>query len=114
MDFNIPRIHLLFLLLALFTFLFILQIWAMIRIKRMLKAVLGIYTQVSRLARTVRTGQVPANAPKRICQNCKYRDTYLEKNGDQLFQYRCRLNGQVIRLIDFCHCFESDPLRTET
>jgi hypothetical protein len=114
MDSFFPRIHLLFLLLGLFTFLFFLQIWAMMRIKKMLKTVLKIYAQVTRIADGGQGAEAAGPAPKRICQNCKFRDTYLTNREEQLFLYRCRLNGQEIKLDDFCHRFEVDPIRAAT
>ncbi len=114
MDSFLPRIHLLFLLLGLFTFLFFLQVWAMMRIKKMLQTVLKIYAQVVRMAGDANGVQSAVAPPRRICHNCKFRDTYLKNKDGRLFLYRCRLNGQEIQLDDFCHRFELDPIRAES
>lgn len=98
-----------YLLLFFFTILFVLQIWALIRIKKMIRHILEIYQKLeqSRAA-------VPAAArgkrrePPRICQNCRYRETFLTPAGNATFVYRCALHQQKIRLSDFCSKFEMD------
>lgn len=43
-----------------------------------------------------------------------FRETFINMRAAKLFHYRCRLNNQPIKLDDFCHLFEFDPLSTET
>jgi hypothetical protein len=112
-----------YILLFLFTVLFVLQVWALIKIKQMLGRVLEIYAKMQQAANRQR--KVPDNGShlqpspsiavnyRRICQYCRYRETFLEASGKNNFIYRCGLNKQEIKLDDRCPQFEFDPQRAE-
>ncbi|MDZ7362160.1 MAG: hypothetical protein ONB46_15760 [candidate division KSB1 bacterium] len=107
-----------YILLALFALLFVLQIWAMLKIKLMLQQVLEIYRRMQEMA----SQGNPATAqpsPKinvsyrRICEFCRHRETFFDPSGENVFLYRCGLNKQKISLNDSCAQFEFDPQRAQ-
>jgi hypothetical protein len=110
-------------LLFLFALLFVLQIWAMLKIKLMLRSVLEIYRRMQQMANNAKTylaagGQAQPYTPqsvdyKRICQFCRHRETFLDASGKNIFLYQCGLSKQKIKLDDFCPQFEFDPQRAE-
>jgi hypothetical protein len=110
-------------LLFLFTVLFVLQIWALLKIKRMLHRVLDIYRRMQEIAYSRQThlldnGLVQPSSSasvnyKRICQYCRHRETFLDPSGKNVFFYQCGWSKQKIKLNDFCSQFEFDPQRAE-
>jgi hypothetical protein len=112
-----------YILLALFTLLFVLQIWAMLKIKLMLRSVLEIYRRMQQIIKPQQinsgTGSPaqPSSASgvnyRRICMYCRHRETFIDTSGKNVFLFRCGLSQQQIKLDDFCHYFEFDPQRAE-
>ena len=112
-----------YILLFLFTLLFVLQVWALIKIKQMLRRVLEVFAKTQQAANRQRTASgssshlqpSPSNAVnyRRICQYCRYRETFLEASAKNNFVYRCGLSKQKIKLDDYCPQFEFDPQRAE-
>jgi hypothetical protein len=107
-----------YILLALFALLFVLQIWAMLKIKLMLQRVLEIYRRMQEMA----SQHKPAAAHpshkinvsyRRICEFCRHRETFLNSAGKNVFFYRCRLSQRKISLNDSCVQFEFDPQRAQ-
>jgi hypothetical protein len=112
-----------YVLLFLFAVLFILQIWALLKIKRMFQSMLQIYGQMQQIAAGRKTGPA-GNGPaqpsaassvnyRRICQYCRFRETFLDASGVNVFFYQCGLSKHKIKLDDSCQKFEFDPQRAE-
>lgn len=110
-----------YILLSLFVLLFLLQVWAMIKIKLMLQRVLDIYKRMQQIAAMSKSGLVAEGklqpSPltgvkyKRICECCRHRETFLDPSGKGVFVYRCGLSKHRIKLDDSCPQFEFDPQR---
>ncbi|MCI0696984.1 hypothetical protein L0337_33885 [candidate division KSB1 bacterium] len=110
-----------YVLLSLFALLFLLQIWAMIKIKLMLQRVLDIYKRMQQIAAMSKSGLIaegelqPSRQAgvnyKRICEWCRHRETFLDPSGKGVFVYRCGLSKHRIKLNDSCPQFEFDPQR---
>lgn len=110
-------------LLALFALLFLLQIWAMIKIKLMLQRVLDIYGRMQQIATISAAGAIvakelqPSRQPgvnyKRVCECCRYRETFLAPADKSVFVYQCGLSKQKVKLHDSCPQFEFDPQRAQ-
>jgi hypothetical protein len=106
-----------YILLALFGLLFILQIWAMFKIKLMLKRVLEIYKRMQQMA-SLGLGEAQPSSKtsvkyKRICEYCRHRETFFDAAGKNVFIYRCGLSKQRIKLDDSCAQFDFDPQRAQ-
>jgi hypothetical protein len=107
-----------YILLALFALLFVLQIWAMLKIKLMLQRVLEIYRQMQQMASRRKPGAAQPShkinvSYKRVCEYCRHRETFFDPAGENVFLYRCGLNKQKILLNDSCAQFEFDPQRAQ-
>lgn len=107
-----------YILLALFGLLFVLQIWAMLKIKQMLQRVLDIYRRMQQMAALQKFGEAQPSPKinvnyKRICEYCRHRETFLAASGKNVFLYQCRLSKQKIKLDDSCAQFEFDPQRAQ-
>lgn len=110
-----------YILLSLFALLFLLQVWAMIKIKLMLRRVLDIYKRMQQIAAMSKSGLIvegdlqPSRQAgvnyKRICECCRHRETFLDPSGKGVFVYRCGLSKHRIKLDDSCPQFEFDPQR---
>ena len=92
-----------------FAFLFILQIWAIFRVRKMLLRVSEIYNwvQAGRLGssnKNILTNQVP-----RKCKNCLFRSTYLTQDTDIQFIYYCKRHDIETTLEESCSFFQIDP-----
>lgn len=107
-----------YVLLGLFTLLFILQVWAIIRIRQMIQRVLDIYDRIQSLRGTPKAlpeGLVAAfGKAKRSCQLCRHRQTFLDPSRKQVFLYRCGLTQERITLDYSCEKFEYDPQNADT
>jgi hypothetical protein len=114
-NFSVPLHY--YILLALFAVLFILQIWAMLKIRFMLNRVLEIYKRMQQMAASGLGEAQPSlkiNVNyKRICEYCRHRETFLEASGKNVFVYQCGLSKQRIKLNDSCAQFEFDPQRAQ-
>jgi hypothetical protein len=112
-----------YILLTLFALLFVLQVWAMIKIKLMLRRVLEIYRRLQQIAaispidliaeEELQPSRQAGVKYKRICECCRYRETFLDRAGKSVFVYRCGLSKQKIKLNDSCARFEFDPQRAQ-
>ncbi len=112
-----------YVLLSLFALLFLLQIWAILKIKLMLRRVLEIYQRMQQMAAitpsglTTREKLQPSRRADvnygRICEYCRHRETFLDASGKNVFVYQCRLSKQKIKLNDSCTQFELDPHRAQ-
>jgi len=107
-----------YILLALFGLLFVLQIWAMLKIKLMLQRVLDIYRRMQQIAALQKLGDAQPSPKinvnyKRICEYCRHRETFLDASGKNVFVYQCGLSKQRIKLEDSCAHFEFDPQRAQ-
>lgn len=107
-----------YILLALFMLLFVLQIWAMLKIKLMLHRVVEIYKRMQQMIALQKPGEGQLSQKhnvnyKRVCEYCRYRETFLEASGKQVFVYQCGLSKQKIKLDDSCAQFEFDPQRAQ-
>lgn len=98
-----------FSLLLILTTLFILQIWAIIRVKMMLK-------RVSEIHQWVQAGKLGTNAylsrfrhPVKTCKNCLFRSTFLAQEKDVQFIYYCKKNDMETSLTNSCQHFQVDP-----
>ncbi len=110
-----------YILLSLFALLFLLQIWAMIKIKLMLRRVLDVYKRMQQIAAMSKSGLIaegvlqPSRQAgvnyKHICECCRHRETFLDPSGKGAFVYRCGLSKHRIKLDDSCPQFEFDPQR---
>ena len=96
-------------LLFLFTVLLVLQIWAIVKIRQMVRQVLELYDQFSRHQRRSAPDPAGAGTFRHTCQICRHRQTFLDPTGKQVFVYRCGLSRQHIKLDDHCEKFEFDP-----
>lgn len=107
-----------YLLLALFGLLFVLQIWAMLKIRLMLQRVLEIYKRMQHMVVQQKLGEAQPSPKinvsyKRICEYCRHRTTYLDASGQNVFMYQCGLSKQKVKLDDSCAHFEVDPQRAQ-
>jgi len=105
-------------LLALFALLFVLQIWAMLKIKLMLQRVLDIYRRMQQIAALQKFSDAQPSPKisvkyKRICEYCRHRETFLDASGKNVFVYQCGLSKQKIKLGDSCAQFKFDPQRAQ-
>lgn len=107
-----------YILLFLFTLLFILQVWAIVRIRQMVRRVLDIYDRMQTLRGEPRELPKAAlelyNKSQRTCQVCRHRQTFLDPSGKQVFIYRCGLTQERIALDFFCQKFEFDAQSADT
>lgn len=107
-----------YILLALFALLFVLQIWAMLKIKFMLQRVLEIYRHMQQGASLRKPGAAQPLGKinvgyRRICEFCRHRETFFNPSGENVFLYRCGLSKKKILLNDSCVQFEFDPQRAQ-
>ncbi len=107
-----------YILLALFGLLFVLQIWAMLKIKQMLQRVLDIYRRIQQMAALQKFSDTQPSLKinvnyKRICEYCRHRETFLAASGKNVFVYQCGISKQKIKLDDSCAHFEFDPQRAQ-
>jgi hypothetical protein len=107
-----------YILLSLFGLLFVLQIWAMLKIKLMLQRVLEIYKRMQQMAALQNLGDAQPSPKinvkyRRICEYCRHRETFLDAAGKTVFVYQCGLSKQRINLGDSCAKFEFDPQRAQ-
>jgi type IV secretory pathway component VirB8 len=107
-----------YILLALFALLFVLQVWAMLKIKQMLQHVLDIYRRMQQMAALQKFGEAQPSPKlnvkyKRICEYCRHRETFLDASGKNVFVYQCGLSKQKIKLEDSCAHFGFDPQRAQ-
>lgn len=90
--------------------LFLLQIWAILRIRRM-------FGQVSEIFRFVKAGtRVYQSLPGRktsTCEFCRFRETYINSDRDLRFVYWCKRHDEEIQLDHSCAFFKPDPLNKE-
>lgn len=107
-----------YVLFGLFTLLFILQVWAILRIRQMIQRVLEIYDRIQSLRgepKALPPGVVAAyKKAKRSCQVCRHRQTFLDPSGKHVFLYRCGLTQERITLDYSCEKFEFDPQNADT
>ncbi len=107
-----------YILLGLFTLLFILQVWAIVRIRQMIRRVLDIYDRMQVLRGEPRelthTAIAAYNKSQRSCQVCRHRQTFLDPTGKQVFLYRCGLTQERITLDYYCEKFEFDAQSADT
>ena len=110
MNWSIPENTHYYVLLFLFTLLFVLQIWAIVKIKTIIRRVLEIYNQIAHVRSSPKAvRQLQAGSPRPSCQLCRHRRTFLDPSGKSVFVYRCGLSDLSIQLDDYCHKFEYDP-----
>lgn len=103
-----------YLMTVILAVLFLLQIWAIFRIKEMLR-------QVSEIFRFVRAGALaskyqlkrPETAPERICENCRFRKTYFANEPKFEIYFHCKQHNKPISLDETCHLFELDEQNKE-
>ncbi len=98
-----------YVLLFLFSVLFVLQVWAIIKIRQMVRQVLRLYDQFSRKPARTAVDPKAVGTFRHTCQICRHRQTFLDPTGEQVFVYRCGLSRQRILLDDYCEKFEFDP-----
>ncbi|KAA3612640.1 MAG: hypothetical protein DWQ05_18490 [Calditrichaeota bacterium] len=99
----------LFSLILILATLFVLQIWAIIRVKMMLK-------RVSEIHEWVQAGKLGVSAqftrykrPVKTCKNCLFRSTFLAQEKDIQFVYYCKKNDIETSLDNSCLYFQVDP-----
>ncbi|MEK7727319.1 MAG: hypothetical protein AAB354_02835 [candidate division KSB1 bacterium] len=107
-----------YILLGLFTLLFLLQVWAIVRIRQMIRRVLAIYDHMQALRgepRGLHQAAIAAHEKsKRSCQVCRHRQTFLDPSGKQVFLYRCGITQERITLDYYCEKFEFDAQSADT
>jgi len=104
----------LYILTIVLTVLFLLQIWAIFRIKEMLR-------QVTEIFRFVRAGTLASRnimkprspRPERICENCRFRSTYISGNSQFEIYFHCKKHDKAVSLNASCHLFEFDEQNKE-
>lgn len=104
-----------YLITAILTVLFLLQLWAIFRIKEMLR-------QVTEIFRFVRAGTLASKynfrrfdaTPDRICENCRFRKTYFSNEPKFEIYFHCKKHDKPIALNETCHLFELDEQNKET
>ena len=107
-----------YILLGLFSLLFLLQVWAIVRIRQMIRRVLAIYDHLQ--ARRGEPRELHKHAiaayekSKRSCQVCRHRQIFLDPTGKQVFLYRCGLTQERITLDYYCEKFEFDAQNADT
>ncbi len=101
-------------LLLMFGVLFLLQIWAILRIKEMLQQVTEILRFVKASTRVVRRLPAPQKHMQAVCENCKFRSTFLSNEKPPRFLYKCKKNNSEIELTHTCRLFKLDPQSKET
>lgn len=99
----------LFILILVLTVLFLLQIWAILRIKIMLHQV----SEIFRFVRAASLGTRNRLSPRRphaarICEHCRYRTTYLANDAGFELLYHCKKHNKPIELNHTCRQFEFD------
>lgn len=107
-----------YILLCLFSLLFLLQVWAIVRIRQMIRRVLAIYDHLQAL-RGERTDMHKAamtafEKSRRSCQVCRHRQTFLDPSGKPVFLYRCGITQERITLDYHCEKFEFDAQSADT
>lgn len=95
-------------LLFLFAVLFALQLWAIFKIRKMVRQVLQLHQQLQQAGRGA-SEKNALSAFRHTCQICRHRQTFLDPSGRQVFVYRCGVSRQIIKLDDYCEKFEFDP-----
>lgn len=100
------------LFIAILLFLLFIQIFALFVIKRLMK---GMSVLVSELKNTRKkityqnlTKEIIANNTYKTCQNCVFRQSFIEISDAQqdMFFYRCRLTQTGVHLNDSCINFQ--------
>jgi len=94
--------------LAVFSVLLVLQVWAIVKIRQLLKQILGLHDEYQKL-RPSAPEKKTAGKFRHTCQICRHRQTFLDPAGKQVFEYRCGVSQQRIKLEDYCEKFEFDP-----
>ena len=101
-----------YLIVIVFAVLFLLQIWAILRIKEMLR-------QVGEIFRFVKAGtrvspQRSSQAYfKNSCEFCKFRASYLSDEQPIHFIHLCKKHSKIISLNESCGHFTPDPQLNE-
>ena len=97
-------------LLALFALLFLAQVWAITKIRVMLRHILHIYSRMQDLTRQQprRPSSRGVSLTEPICQNCRHRETFVDPADTDMLVYHCRIHKKRIELRDFCDQFELD------
>ena len=96
-------------LIFLVAVLFLLQVWGIIKIKKMMGELQELYHKLSKPPLVRRTEKIEVGTFRHTCQICRHRQTFLDPSGKQVFVYRCGLSQQRIKLDDYCETFEFDP-----
>jgi hypothetical protein len=96
-------------LIFLVAILFVLQVWAIIKIKRMMRNVQKLHDKLANPSAARHADMFEVGTFRHTCQICRHRQTFLDPSGKQVFVYRCELSQQRIRLDDHCEKFEFDP-----
>ncbi|MGH7492551.1 MAG: hypothetical protein ACREOO_09160 [bacterium] len=98
-----------YVLIFLVAVLFLLQFWGIVKIKRMMREVQGLYGKLSKPSLVRHTEKMEVGTFRHTCQICRHRQTFLDPSGKQVFVYRCGLSQLRIKLDDYCEKFEFDP-----
>jgi hypothetical protein len=104
----------LYIITIILTVLFLLQLWAILRIKEMLR-------QVAEIFRFVRAGSLASRrlagekqpSHQRICENCRFRKTYISNDPEFEIYYHCKKHHKEILLNESCYLFEFDEQNKE-
>lgn len=104
----------LYIVTMILTVLFLLQIWAILRIKEMLRQVVEIFRfmRAGSLASMRSVGE-KQNSYQRICENCRYRKTYITNDSEFEIYYLCKKHNKEILLNESCYFFEYDEQNKE-
>ncbi len=105
----ITSIPIMFSLILILATLFILQIWAIVRVKMMLKRVAEIHEWVQAGKLGTSTYFSRYRQPAKTCKNCRFRSTYLAQEEDVQFIYYCKKNDIETSLKNSCLQFQVDP-----
>jgi len=95
-------------LLFLFTLLFFMQLWAIVKILKMLRQVLELYDKLAATPPNARRPETQVSTFRHTCQVCRHRQTFLDTSGKNVFVYHCALSRQTIQLDYSCEKFEFD------
>jgi len=113
MDNLLPNTLYFYLFPAVLAILFLLQLWAILRIKDML-------LQVTEIFKFVKAGSLPIRAAshrkaffKQSCEFCKHRTTYLSDKKQFQFIHFCKKKNIMIELNKSCNHFILDPHLSE-
>ena len=103
-----------YVLLLICAIVFVLQAWAIIKIRYMMRQVIELYDRISKPPAARRPELRASGMFRHTCQICRHRQTFLNPASQQVFVYRCGVSGQRIELDDHCEKFEFDPHVADT